>query len=155
MEKIVDFTRQNEETSKERLSGIPVKEEQALAFFDALEDGASIEEASKIAGFHRMTGYRVIERYQAKLAGIEKLLAVRAYKAAEDWVQASAVAASKGDHRPAKDLLQTIKAVEPISGDHPSGGVTIVIGTPEQPIRIPAQILELSPGEKTDQSESD
>jgi hypothetical protein len=146
---------QAQTVAKDRLNPKAVTEEETLVFFDALENGATTAEASKLAGFTRQTGHRILLRYEGKLDAVKKLLAAKAMQAAEDWIKASTVASGKGNHVPAKELLQTIRAVEPIESSQGGNvGVTIVIGTPEAPIRISAQIPDLSPAENHTQSET-
>lgn len=61
--------------------------------------------------------------------------------AARKWVSAVSVAADKGDHRPAKDLLVAVGA---ISDQSELPRIAIIIGTPEHPIRIaPPTVVDL------------
>jgi len=47
------------------------------------------------------------------------------------------VAASKGDHRPAKDWLLHARSIEPVVEQGNQGArIAIIIGTPEHPIRV-------------------
>lgn len=136
--------RQPEASGRDQLMRPPVTDNQVSLLFEALEAGSTVVDAAKAAGIGRYTAHRVLGRYRENLAGVTKLLALKAYDAAEDWIKASAIAADKGDHKPAKELLQTIGAVQVI-GDSSSTGVTINIGTPDAPIAISAQIQDLSP----------
>lgn len=133
---------------RETLTRPVVTEEMAGNFFEALEDGKTVREASKIIGVSRQTGHRLVNAYKAELESVKHLLATKALRAAEQWALAAEIAATKGDHRPARDLLQTIKAVDPI-GSNSGSGITIVIGTPDQPVAIPAHFHRLSPEEET------
>ncbi len=76
--------------------------------------------------------------------GVVKLLSAKALDFAEDWSKASMIAAGKGDHRPAKDALLAVKAIEPV-GDQASTNIAILIGTPEQPIRISPPTITIDP----------
>ena len=44
-----------------------------------------------------------------------------------DWTVASQVAASEGNHKPARDALGAVGVVTPISDERPSATVTVVI----------------------------
>lgn len=77
-----------------------------------------------------------------------QLLELSAIDAAQDWARASAIAASKGDHRPARDLLLAAKVVEPqVSTGAP--GVTVSIGFHlpgiPQPASQPSQVIDVTP----------
>jgi len=52
--------------------------------------------------------------------------------AAKDWRTASGIAAQKGDHRPAKDLLLSARAIERVC-DSSGTQVTVVVGMPGRP----------------------
>lgn len=147
-----------EQTSKPastNQTGLPLTDDIALLFFSQIEEGATITQACRTAGIARPTAYKLLARYDAQVDGVKKLLAAKAMQAAEDWIKASTVASGKGNHVPAKELLQTIRAVEPIESSHSGNlGVTIVIGTPEHPIRITAQNQDLSPTEIDTHSET-
>ena len=68
---------------------------------------------------------RVLRRNVAKVAG--------------NWVEASLNAATRGDHRPARDLLLHTRVIDPVDGDRRSGPtVQIVLNGGSPP-------LELSP----------
>ena len=57
--------------------------------------------------------------------------------AATYWVKAAAVAAKRGDHRPARDLLLHAGVITRL--DEPSGhGVTVLVGMPGGPCADPA-----------------
>lgn len=55
---------------------------------------------------------RTPARIYATCAEAKAILEGSALDAALDWREASKVAAQRGDHRPAKDLLQALKVVE-------------------------------------------
>lgn len=126
------------------LSPQDVTEAQALEFFELIESSMSVTEASEKLGFSRRTGYRLVQKYEAKLDLASKLLSTKALAAVEDWATASKKAADKGDHRAAKDLLLHTKAIEPVEDSSRQGmNIAIVIGTPEQPIRMnPPQVVD-------------
>ena len=140
-------TAQVTQAASTTLTRPPITDSQIAQLFEEIESGSSVAQAAAVVGVSRYVAYRVLTKYEEKLAGVTKLLALKAYQAAEDWIKASEVAADKGDHKPAKELLQTIGAVQVI-GESVSGGVTIVIGTPDAPIAISQQIHDVSPPTK-------
>lgn len=58
----------------------------------------------------------------------KELLQALEYTAVKAWQQAIPVAGSKGDHRPAKDLLLHTKAIQPVA-DAGHAGITVLIGS--------------------------
>lgn len=134
------------------LSRQPLTEEQTLSFFEALENGDSITTAAKQAGISKTTALALMKRYEAKLDAARNILAAKAPEVAEQWIASTKVAAKRGDHRPAKELLQAVGAIQ--SEHSVGGGITIVIGTPEKPIKITEQIIDVSPALEKAESES-
>lgn len=70
----------------------------------------------------------------------EVLLTLRrnASRVAQDWIEASAVAKSRGDHRPARDLLLHARAIDPIASERDSAPrVAVIIGMPGRPVDLP------------------
>lgn len=65
---------------------------------------------------------------------VVQLLRRTATRAAADWIEASAVAKTRGDHRPARDLLLHARVIEPVVNQPVGSRVAIVIGMPGQPI---------------------
>ena len=114
----------------------PITDAQLTEFLHLVTNGAKVRDAAATVGIHVRTGYKVLGRYQTNLETVQHLLKIKALEAAEHWIEASTVAASKGDHRPAKEWLQTIRAVEPLDSGPGHTGVTIIIGTPDAPIRV-------------------
>ena len=117
---------------------------QALQVLTLVRDGNTVAEAGAMLGISRSTAFarlRLIEDDTER--GVVKLLSAKALDFAEDWSKASEKAAEKGDHRPAKDALLAIKAIEPV-GENTGTNIAILIGTPEQPIRIPSPALTLT-----------
>lgn len=117
---------------------------QAQMIFEAVEDGASLRTAAEKAGVSRQTAWRLMRSYETNTEAAVKYMALKALERVEDWDAAARKAADKGDHRPAKDWLLHAKAIEPVEDTGRQGvNVAIVIGTPEQPIRIqPPQVIE-------------
>lgn len=60
---------------------------------------------------------------------------------AQHWMDAAAVAKDRGDHRPARDLLLHVGAIEPVVGAGGTGSrVTIVVGMPGRPAGEPGAV---------------
>lgn len=118
---------------------------QALRIVTLIRDGFTVEAAGRALGISRSTAFarlRLIE--EEPDTGVVKLLNAKGLDFAEDWMEASKIAASKGDHRPAMQALLHAKAIDPVNdGSQGRMQVAIMIGTPEQPIRLsPPQVLE-------------
>lgn len=130
--------------SSQRSQFTPVTPEQCTQVFDALEDGKTLREAATSAGMSHTTAWRLLRKYEGSLESASKYLATKALAFTEDWVEASANASAKGDHRPAMQALQSIKAIEPIASDQGrAASVAIIIGTPGQPIAVQSpQVLD-------------
>lgn len=120
---------------------------QALQLLELIQDGLTVAEAGARLGISRGTAFRRLRLVEVDDdTGVVKLLRANALGFAEDWKTASEKAAAKGDHRPAKDALLHAKLIEPVedSGNH-STRIAIVIGTPDQPIRVtPPQVIDTS-----------
>lgn len=118
---------------------------QAVTLRDLLRDGKTVEEAGRALGISRSTAFRRLALIQQDIdQGVVNLLTAKALDLTENWLDAAKKAAEKGDHRPAKDALLHAKAIEPVEDTGRQGlSVAIVIGTPEQPIRLqPPQVVE-------------
>jgi hypothetical protein len=115
----------------------PISPEQTLQLFAELDAGKTVAEAAQAVNVNLRTAYRILEKYEAAAElAIPKLLRINGIQLLEDWLSASRHAAEKGDHRPAKDALLHAGAIDPVSDGSAGHGVTIVIGTPQQPIRV-------------------
>ena len=111
----------------------------------ALVDGCSQSEIARRTGRDRGTIAAVLKAEDSavlatQLSGERREAALRVLlqgvePAAQAWRRAAEIAADKGDHRAAKDLLLATDVVR----ERPpvTTGVVIVIGTPEHPIQVP------------------
>jgi len=118
---------------------------EALQVLTLMRDGSTLAQAAATLGISKSTAFRRLQLIEDDTErGVVKLLSAKALDFADNWVTAAHVAAEKGDHRPAMQALQTIKAVEPIADSSRGGNqVNILIGTPDQPIRIESpQVLK-------------
>ena len=115
----------------------------AVTLRDLIRDGLTVAEAGRQLGISRSTAFRRLQLITEDIdRGVINLLTAKSLDFAEDWMRASLKASEKGDHRPAKDALLAVKAIEPV-GDQPGTRIAILIGTPEQPIRIESpQVLD-------------
>ena len=115
----------------------PITPEQCLQVFEALEDGATLREAASAAGMSHVSAWRIVKKYEGHSESAKKYLMTKALQASEAWVRSTDVAADKGNHLPAKDLLLHIGAIEPLQDASAAKvNIAILIGTPEQPIRV-------------------
>ncbi len=124
-------------------SNTAVTAQQAQTLFDSLEDGALLKDAAKAANMSRQTAWRLMRKYEGSLESASKYLATKALAFTEDWVKASTTASEKGDHRPAMQALQSIKAIEPITDQQARTSIAIIIGTPDQPIRVSSPAIDI------------
>lgn len=118
---------------------------QAAQIRDAIRCGKSVEEAGRALGISRSTAFRRLSLIQEDIdRGVVNLLAAKGLDLAENWLNAAEKAATKGDHRPAKDALLHAKLIEPVEDSGATRtNIAIVIGTPDQPIRLsPPQVVE-------------
>jgi hypothetical protein len=121
---------------------------QAQTIFEMVEDGASLRLAAEKAGVSRQTAWRLMRSYEANTEAAVKYMALKALERVEDWDTAARKAADKGDHRPAKDWLLHVKAIEPVEDTGRQGlNVAIMIGTPDAPIRLQPPDVVVSPSE--------
>jgi hypothetical protein len=119
---------------------------QAITLRDLIRDGYTVADAGRELGISRSTAFQRLKLIQEDVdRGIANLLVAKGLDFAEDWIKASQEAAKKGDHRPAKDALIHAKVIEPIGDSGARAGVTIVIGTPEQPIRVQTPTIDIEP----------
>lgn len=72
-----------------------------------------------------------------------KFMVSKALARLDDWETASAEAAKKGDHRPAKDWLLHAQEIEPIA-DSPKLGIQINVGNGGAPVQAVNDIPTIS-----------
>ncbi len=79
--------------------------------------------------------------------------ALRAHvgKAAKDWLRASGIAAKRGDHRPAKEILLYAGAIDRL-GETPGPQVTVMVGMPGHPAMIPPSQAEIEAARARDKA---
>lgn len=107
----------------------------------ALVEGASVSEIARQTGRDRGTianilraedsqSFRSQLETEARDAAVQ-ILRGNAEKAARAWGTAVGQAAEKGDHRPAKDLLLAVGAIQERGNNVP--GIVVIVGTPDNP----------------------
>ena len=81
---------------------------------------------------------RCAHRFKPTDQGVKPLLRAAAFEVAQDFVAAAKIAAAKGDHRGAKDVLLHAEAITPI-GDAEGSGVKLMVcvGMPGAPAFLP------------------
>jgi hypothetical protein len=122
-----------------------VSDEQVLQLLSLLEDGDSVRAAALKLGMNRRTAFRLAAKFDIDIESARKLMQAKALDRIEDWEDASTKAASKGDHRPAKDWLLHAKVIDPVEDSSTARTqVAILIGTPDAPIRVDApQVIDM------------
>lgn len=103
-------------------------------------------EIAKMIGCSQSTISDFLQRVSNPAAVVQKVLKSHELKAAEHWAEASAVAAKRGDHRPARELIETANPeLRPQQGNAgQSGGVTVIIGMPGAPVKLPDISIQAS-----------
>lgn len=86
----------------------------------------------------RQVNVPAFEKYRESLhtaAATEALSILKqsAGKASKHWVTASEIAADKGDHKPAKELLQAIGVIQADQGSTHNLTIGVMVGMPDQP----------------------
>lgn len=119
----------------------------------ALVDGLSHTEIARRVRRDRETVRNVVVAPDTKQlaqdlateARDEVLLTLRrnATRVTADWIEASAIAKTRGDHRPARDLLLHARAIDPIeSGSGGQSRVAVIIGMPGRPVTLPHGVAD-------------
>ena len=129
------------------LSPTPVTDAQALELRKLTDDGMTVAEAGQRLGIGRRRAYRILSRFDSEADLVAKSMRISELERMEEWAAACQVAASKGDHRPAKDWLLHARSIEPVADQANQGArIAIIIGTPEHPIRVhPPQAVVVGP----------
>lgn len=100
------------------------------------DDGLSPTEISKRVVSDIRTVGGVLRQYRDRQNAAKALLAGLAPNAIMAWSEAIPIASARGDHRPAKELLQAVGVVE--TGQKQAGdtkvAVQVVVGTLDSPI---------------------
>ena len=91
-----------------------------------------------IAGVLKNDGFQALKREIDAEMAEEARSTLNGYvgRAAKDWITASGIAAKKGDHKPAKEILLHAGVIERIS-ETSGPQMTVVVGMPGHPAMIP------------------
>lgn len=94
-------------------------------------DDLNQTQIAEVVGCSQSAVSRVLSEFAGTMQAAKALLEANALQASKDWVSAMKPAAEKGDHRPAKELLQAIGVVQK---DAPNGNqaVQVLVGMPGQ-----------------------
>jgi hypothetical protein len=113
-------TRTPRRKARRRTAVLPAEK---AAVIGAALAGMSGREISRQTGRHRDTISTILKSDEAARARdmAKSILAAASTDFARDWVRASKVAADKGNHAPALDALERLKAVEPVSKGRSTG----------------------------------
>lgn len=108
-----------------------------------LIDGHSMSEIARITSRNRETVARVLaatdtQELAAQLEteareGALRVLRAHTEHAARAWRKAIDVAADRGFHKPAMDLLLHTNVIAPVHGNQVAVGVQVIVGSPEHP----------------------
>lgn len=102
-------------------------------------DGRSQTEIAALVECSQSTVSDFLKRVSNPAAVVQKVLKAGELKAAEAWSRAIEKAADRGDHRPARELIEMANPeLRPQPANSGAGGgVTINIGMPGQPVALP------------------
>jgi hypothetical protein len=103
-------------------------------------EGKTQVEIAKVIGCAQSSVQRTLRAFSLDAKSIRALLRVLTYDALEAWVNAMRIAANRGDHRPAKELLE---AAYPVLRPQPAhngggGGVTVIVAVPGSDNPLPS-----------------
>lgn len=109
---------------------------------------------AQIIGCAQSTISDFLHRVQAPEQVVQKVLKAGELEAAAHWKLAAATAAMRGDHRPARELIEMANpGLRPQTGNSAGGvGVQVIIGQPGQPLALPDIVV--SPARAQLQSET-
>jgi hypothetical protein len=86
---------------------------------------------AEVIGCSQSAISRVLSEFTNTTAAARKLLEASALQASRDWVSSLGPAAEKGDHKPARELLQAVGVVQK-DGPTQAHQVQVVVGMPGQ-----------------------
>lgn len=103
-------------------------------------DGAQKTQAeiADVLGCNQSTVSRTLAAFSEDAKSVARLLRGLSDESIEDWREARKVAAKRGDHRPARELLEAAyPELRPQPASSGGGGFVVFVGTPGNPHNIP------------------
>lgn len=117
-----------------------------IAILADLDQGLTYRAAAAKHGVSLSTVGRIAAKLEGQEAAARKYMANKALQAAEDWLAASAAAAKKGNHLPAKALLLHTGVIDPLQNEGSGAKVQVIVGVPGSPLPqvVDAQVVSNS-----------
>lgn len=96
------------------------------------DGGYTQTEIARVIGCSQSTISETLKAFSADAKSIAKQLRALTDESIEDWREARKIAAQRGDHRPARELLEAAHPdLRPLSAQHHgTGGVTVIVAVP-------------------------
>ncbi len=115
-------------------------------------EGRPQNEIAKALSRSESTISEALRRMNATPALVQSLMAGHTYSALQQWKRATKVAAKRGDHRPAREWIEAAHPeLRPQQGNNGQpGGVTVIIGMPGAPVKLPDIQIAAKPIELPD-----
>lgn len=113
------------------------------------DGGYNQVEIAKVIGCSQGTVSRTLKQFEGTAEQVARQLRGLTDESIASWRKAKTIAAKRGDHRPAKELIEMAYPElrpQPQANNH--GGVTVIVAMPgggETPRPVIAKTLDLSP----------
>ena len=108
--------------------------EDVRVILDMHGEGKTQVEIATVVGCSQSTVHRTLSAFSLDAKSIRALLRGLTYEALDAWVMAMHIAAKRGDHRPAKELLEAAyPEFRPQSAKGAGSGVTVYVADPRNP----------------------
>lgn len=125
-ESATDTDRANLTTKYTRLSAVDIR-----TILELSESGYKQVDIAQIVGCAQATVSTTLKAFSADAKVITTRLKALTDESIEDWRQAREVAAKRGDHRPARELLEAAYPdLRPQQASTNQGGVTVIVAVP-------------------------
>jgi len=133
------------------------KMKEAIELLDLIGSGATVAEAARQLHISRGTAFARLKLVQVDAdQGVVMLMRAAGARVFDDWLLASQVAAGRGDHRPARDMLLYSNQIEELQGDKRNAAqVLIQIGSPERPLLERPPVIEVVEAQQVSPPEPD
>jgi hypothetical protein len=128
----------SELSPKEDRIGTRLPIDKIVEILKRYDSGHSVNAICSSVGSDCRTVGAVIRRHRDRAATAKAILEQSTVSMAAEWLRAVPIASARGDHRPAKELLQACNVVA--VGQTGTGGegakvaIQVIIGTPDSPI---------------------